>query len=173
MFKLVEFFQKRPSDRVIRSGQMIFGTVIALLIGLNLGTIMLHLPESLKSYETAIIYGLFVFALVPFVMGATGMCIAKKKYVRIIQMCFGIVLMVVGNSVIDIKMAPIQESSIASQSGSIDYSSIAESGTPSKPLDVGFWIALLGLLPFVAGISGKCIPSKCLKYGEVIKKIRV
>lgn len=173
MFKLIEFFQKRPSNRVIRSGQMIFGTAIALLLGLNLDTITLHLPEALKSYETGITYGLFIFAFVPFFMGATEICIAKRKYVRIIQICFGITLMVVGNSVIDIKTAPIQESVVTSQNGSLDYGAITESKTPSKPLNVGFWIALLGLFPLVAGITGKCIPSKCLKYGEVIKKIRV
>lgn len=173
MFKLIAFFQKRPTDRTIKIGQIIFGSVIAILLGLNLSTITLHLPETLKSYEMEIIYGLFLFAVIPFIMGATEICVAKKKYVRIIQICFGITMMIVGNSVIDIKIAPIQDPIATSQSGSLDYGAITETKTPSKPLDVGFWIALLGLFPLIAGITGKCIPSKCLKHGEIIKKIRV
>ena len=54
-----------------------------------------------------------------------------------------------------------------------DGGTIAETKTPSKPVNVGFWLALLGTLPLLAGITGKCITSKCIKYGEVIKKIRV
>jgi len=65
------------------------------------------------------------------------------------------------------------QDTITVQSGSLDYGAISESKTPSKSVNVGFWIALLGILPLLAGITGKCITSKCLKYGEVIKKIRV
>jgi hypothetical protein len=44
---------------------------------------------------------------------------------------------------------------------------------PSAPLNVWFWIAMLWILPIIAWITGKCISQKCLKYGEVITKIRV
>ena len=156
MFKLIEFFQKRPKDRTILFGRMFFGLMIAIILGLNLENIILHLPEALKSYETSIIYGLFIFALVPFLMGATGICLLKRKYLRIVQICFGIMLFITGNWLIDTKMSVTQDGT-----------------TPSKPVNVGFWIALLGIFPLLAGITGKCITSKCLKYGEVIKKIRV
>jgi len=173
MFKLVAFFQKRPSDRTILLGRMTFGFIIALILWLNLGNIILILPEGLKAYETSIIYGLFIFAIVPFFMGATGICLAKRKYVRIIQICFGVVLLITGNSLIDTKTPILVQDTITVQSGSLDYGAISESKTPSKSVNVGFWIALLGILPLLAGITGKCITSKCLKYGEVIKKIRV
>ena len=172
MFKLVAFFQKRPSDRTILLGRMTFGFIIALILWLNLGNIILILPEGLKAYETSIIYGLFIFAIVPFFMGATGICLAKRKYVRIIQICFGVVLLITGNSLIDTKTPILVQDTITVQSGSLDYGAISESKTPSKSVNVGFWIALLGILPLLAGITGKCITSKCLKYGEVIKKSR-
>ncbi|MDP2103600.1 MAG: hypothetical protein Q8K26_01610, partial [Candidatus Gracilibacteria bacterium] len=57
--------------------------------------------------------------------------------------------------------------------GALDYKTIAETTTPYKPLNVGFWIALLGIFPLGAGITGKCITSKCMKYREIIKKIRI
>lgn len=173
MFKLIEFFQKRPKDRTILFGRMFFALIMAILLGLNLNNITLHLPEVLKPYETGIIYGLFVFALVPFLMGATGICLAKRKYVRIIQICFGIVLMVAGNSLIDVKTPVSENTPATTQNGSLDYGAIAQATSSSRPIDVGFWVALLGIFPLLAGITGKCITSKCLKYGEVIKKIRV
>lgn len=147
--------------------------LIALILGLNLETIALHLPDTLKAYETGILYGLFIFAVVPIFMGASRLCIAKRKYIRIMQICFGIVLFVAGNWLIDTKAPMTTTPTISTQSGSLDYGEIAQAKSTTKPVNVGFWIALLGILPLLAGITGKCITSKCLKYGEVIKKIRV
>jgi hypothetical protein len=174
MFKLVEFFQKRPKDRTILLGRIIFGIIIALLIGLNFNDIhILHLPDFVKPYEFYKKLGLFIFALVPILMGATGMCLTKRKYVRIIQICFGFVLIIIGDWFIEMKVPVVQDTPTTTQSGSLDYGAITDVATPSKPINVGFWIALLGILPLLAGITGKCITSKCLKYGEIIKKIRV
>ena len=173
MFKLIAFFQKRPKDRTILSGRIGFGLLIAIILGLNLENIILHLPEELKVYEAFIVYGLFIFALVPFLMGVTGICIAKRKYVRILQICFGLMLIIIGDWLIDTKAPTGQMIPANTQSGSLDYGAITETTVPSKPVNVGFWIALLGILPLLAGITGKCITNKCLKYGEVIKKIRV
>lgn len=173
MFKLIAFFQKRPKDKTILFGRIGFGLLIAIILGLNLENIMLHLPEGLKTYEALIIYGLFVFALVPLLMGITGICLAKRKYVRILQICFGIMLFIAGNWLIDTKAPTSQMIPANTQSGSLDYGTITEVIAPSKPVNVGFWIALFGIFPILAGITGKCITGKCLKYGEVIKKIRV
>lgn len=174
MFKFIEFLQKRPSDRVILNGRMIFGIVVALLLGLNFSDITLNLPEGLQMYRREMQYGLFIFAVVPFLMGATGICLAKRKYVRIIQIVFGIVLIVIGNGLIDMKDAPVpQKQPIQTQNSMIDYESITETETTHTPINVGFWIALLSIFPLLAGITGKCITSTCMKYREVIKKIRV
>jgi hypothetical protein len=173
MFKLVEFLQKRPKDRTILMGRGVFGIIIAILLGLNLNNITLHLPSALQSYENIAIYGLFILAIIPFFMGVSGLCIAKRKYIRIMQISFGVILFIVGNWFVDVKTAPTTSPITSTQSGSLDYNALSESKTPSKPVNVGFWLAFLGILPLIAGISGKCITNKCLKYGEVIKKIRV
>ena len=173
MFKLVEFFQKRPKDKTILFGRIGFGLLIALILGLNLDNIALNLPTSLQAHETGILYGLFIFAIVPMFMGASNVCILKRKHLRIMQIFFGIVLMVAGNALIDTKVkAPVNPVMI-SGSGALDYGEITQAKSTEKPVNVGFWIALLGIFPILAGITGKCITSKCLKYGEVIKKIRV
>lgn len=149
MFKFIEFLQKRPSDRTILNARMIFGVVIALLLGLNFSEITLNLPESLEMYGQEIQYGLFIFAVVPFLMGMTGICLAKRKYVRIIQIIFGIVLLIIGNALIDTKDISVNshQPTQTQNTGAIDYTTIAETQTTSKPMNVGFWIALLGVFP--------------------------
>ena len=173
MFKFIEFIQKRPKDTTIRLGRIGFGSVLALILGLNLDTIVLNLPVWLKMYETGILYGLFIFAVMPIFMGASNVCLLKRKHIRIIQTCFGILLMFLGNSLIDTKWVTQIDPIITSQSGSLDYGNITEVSSAKKPVNVGFWIALLGIIPLLCWISGKCITSTCLKHGEVIKKIRV
>lgn len=176
MFKLIEFFQRRPKDTTIRTIRIIFGLLIAALLGFHLGDITLNLPESAKAYEQYIIYGLFVFALLPIVMGATGICFAKRKYIRIAQITLGIILMIVGNALIETKTVTMTQNNTptTTQSGSLDYGALTQKAPGTRmPLNVGFWLAFLGLFPILGGISGKLITEKCLKYGEVIKKIRV
>lgn len=174
MFKFIEFLRKRPKDSSIRTGRVLFGVTIAILLELNFSDIVLRLPESFRAYEIQIQYGLFIFAVVPFLIGITGICIAKRKYVRLMQIGFGFILIIAGNSLIDTKTISPQIIQSTTQSESLDYNSIVQTAPVArKPVNVGFWIALLGILPILAGISGKCITAKCLKYGEVIKKIRV
>lgn len=174
MFKFIEFLRKRPKDRTILIGRIVFGLVIAFLIGLNFNDItILHLPNFVRPYEFYKKCGLFIFALVPIFMGATGICLLKRKYVRIVQICFGLLLIVSGTWFIDMKISTTQNLVVTTSSGSLDYGAITDVKIPSQPINVGFWIALLGFLPLLAGITGKCITNKCLKYGEVIKKIRV
>lgn len=173
MFQFIEFLKKRPSDRAILTGRIVFGLVIALLLGLNFSDISLHLPGSLAANEVYVKYALFIFAIVPIFMGATGICLAKRNRVRLIQIIFGIVLMVSGKWLIANPIVAVPTTPTTAASGSLDYNNIAAPAVAKKSVDVGFWIALLGWLPLLAGITGKCITSKCLKYGEVIKKIRV
>lgn len=45
--------------------------------------------------------------------------------------------------------------------------------TPARPLDPGFWISLLAWFPLFAGVTGKMVTSKCMRYGEKVTKIRV
>jgi hypothetical protein len=45
--------------------------------------------------------------------------------------------------------------------------------SPSKPVNLPFWMMLYGIFTLFAGISGKLITSSCLKHGEIIKKIRI
>lgn len=149
---VVEFFRKRPSDRTILGGRIAFGLVIALLLGLNLSSFDLALPRSLVSYEDVVKYVLFVFAIVPIIMGSTNLCVAKRKYIKIVQMTFGVVLILSGNFLI-ISSTPAVSVvvNVSTATGSLDYASLAQTpASERKPIDVGFWLAWLGVLPLLA-----------------------
>ena len=149
---VVEFFRKRPSDRTILGGRIAFGLVIALLLGLNLSSFGLTLPHALASYEDTVKYALFVFAIVPVIMGSTNLCVAKRKYIKIVQMTFGVVLILSGNFLIvsPIVQAPVTEP-VVTATGSLDYASLAQTpASAKKPINVGFWLAWLGILPLLA-----------------------
>ncbi|MCK9272585.1 hypothetical protein M0P65_03490 [Candidatus Gracilibacteria bacterium] len=168
MFKLIEFFRKRPSDKTILYGRIIYGLIILLLLGLYFNDYTINLPASLQANELYVKYVLFIFGIIPVLMGLTGICFAKRKVVKILQIIFGIVLIFVGNN-INMKVA---QTETGVNKTSTNFEEITKSSEKS-PINVGFWIALLSILPLLAGITGKCITEKCIKYGEKITKIRV
>lgn len=43
----------------------------------------------------------------------------------------------------------------------------------SPNLDIDILIGMMGILPLVAGITGKFVTKNCLNYGEKVTKIRV
>lgn len=181
--KFVKFLSKRPSDVTIRVGRVLFGSTIIALLAMNLDTIHLVLPAQAAAFEIQIKYGLFVFPIVPILMGIVPICLMRKKYMKRLQMSFGLMLILGGSYLIADPIMPEPVTStpttVATASGSsgLDYASLTKvpemPAAPKAPLNVGFWIALLGILPLFAGITGKCILSGCLKYGEKITKIRV
>jgi len=152
MMWLIKFIQKRPSDKTILSGRVLFWLLYIWVMYYNLiylnkgidseyffGTLVLDTQwiEIAKYIMT----GLWV---IPMFMGLTNICLLKKKYMRIVQVIFWIVLFYIAGSI--------------EESANLDF-------------DVLIWF--MGILPLFAGITGKCITSKCLKYREKITKIRV
>jgi hypothetical protein len=84
--------------------------------------------------------------IIPIIMWIVKICFLKKKYMRIIQIIFAIFLFYISSKIIP--------------------------GNANK-LDVDSLIAFMWIFPLIAGITWKCITSKCLKFGEKITKIRV
>ncbi|EKE26174.1 MAG: hypothetical protein ACD_4C00397G0003 [uncultured bacterium (gcode 4)] len=170
MFKLIEFFKKRPSDKAILFSRIIFWLIIVLLLAIFFNDYEINLPQSLEWNEIYVKYSLFILGLVPIIMWSTNICIAKRKYVRIIQLIFWIVLIIVWNNINMIESS--QTMKIQTNTGSTSF----EDATKNQKwpiVNVWFWIAFLSIMPLIAGLTGKCITSKCLKYWEVITKIRV
>lgn len=152
MIWLINFIQKRPTDKTIRVWRIIFWLIFSLAIYYNL----IYLGKDISSEylfwliiideQTKIIikYVIAFLWLIPVFMWATNICFLKSKYMRIIQIIFWILLF---------------------------YISASISSSPN--LDIDFLVWLMWILPLVAWITWKCITSNCLKYKEKITKIRV
>lgn len=168
MFKLIEFFRKRPSDKTIMYWRIIYWMIILLLLWVYFNEYTINLPDSLKANELYVKYALFIFWVIPVWMWITWICFAKRKIVKILQIIFWIVLILVWNN---INMKSSEISSDINKT-STNFEEITKT-SQKAPINVGFWIALLSILPLLAGITGKCITEKCIKYWEKITKIRV
>ncbi len=149
---LLSLLQKRPSDLTIRLGRVIFGLVLIWVLYYNLiiqwdkidnNFFWIDLNPQIVEYIKYFFIGIWI---VPIIMWAFNLCLFKKKYVRIIQIIFGILLFYIANQIL-----PLDPDS----------------------LDVDVLVWFMWILPLLAWITGKCITTKCMKYKEKITKIRV
>lgn len=142
--------KKRPSDKTILLSRILFWLIISGGLYYNL----IYLNKGLETNyfwvevsESTILYIKYFFIalwIIPLILWITNLCMFKSKFVRIIQIIFGILLFYVS--------AKIQE---------------------SPTLDIDVLIGFMWLFPLFAWITGKCITTKCLKYWQKIEKIRV
>ncbi len=150
MMQLLQFLQKRPSDKAITSFRIIFGLLIVLAGYYNLIYQWDQLESTLFGIEISnnlalsIKYAIIALGLWPIILWISNACLLKKKYMRMLQIFFAILLF---------------------------YSSSIIQG--SADLEIDTLIFFLWFFPLIAWITWKCIPSKCMRYWEKIKKIRV
>lgn len=152
MMWLINFIQKRPTDKTILIWRILFWTIYIWVMYYNL--IYLN-----KQIDTDYLFGYLILNInyiliakyimiwvwiIPVILWITNLCIHKKKYVKIVQIIFWIIIFYIAWS--------IKES-------------------PNLDFDVLIW--LMWILPLTAWITWKCITTKCLKYKEKITKIRV
>lgn len=150
MLQYVKLLQKRPSDKTIMIWRILFWLILIWSLYYNLiiqwdklesNFFWIELNENTLNY---IKYFFVSIWLIPLIMWITNMCMFKKKYIRIIQTIFWILLFYISSQIVE---------------------------WPNLDVDVLIWI--LWLLPFFAWITWKCITSKCLKFGEKVTKIRI
>ncbi|MDD2907102.1 MAG: hypothetical protein PHH98_00530 [Candidatus Gracilibacteria bacterium] len=152
MMEFIKFLQKRPTDKTILIGRTIFGLLYIIVMYYNF--FIQETPNTLENVMfwqnlspetlTGITYGIIALGIVPIIMGVANICVAKKKIMRIVQIVFGIVLFYISSKIVK-----------------------------GPDLDVDSLVFFMAFLPLIAGITGKCITSKCMKYAEKINKIRV
>ncbi len=144
--------QKRPSDQTILIGKMLFGMIIIGSLYYNLITQWDGVENNFfglivpAEYVHYIKYGFIALGVVPVITGLLKICLLKKKWVRIIQIVYAIFLFYVST-----KIVPLD---------------------PNR-LDVDVLLFFIAFIPLIGWITGKCITSNCLKFGEKLVKIRV
>jgi len=145
----VKFMQKRPNDKTILFWRISFWLFYIALMYYNLITLNKAIDDEyffwLLKVENILIakYIMISIWLVPIIMWITNICLLPKKYIRIVQIVFGIILFYIAWSI---------------KTTDIDF-------------DMIIWF--MWLLPLIAWITWKCITTKCMKYMEKIIKIRV
>ena len=148
--QIIQFLQKRPSDKAIRSFRIIFGLLIIIAWYYNLiiqwdaleSTLMWQ--EISSNMSIAIKYTIIALWIGPVLMWITNTCFLKKKYMRLLQIFFAILLFYASSAIKD-----------------------------SADLEIDTLIWFMWIIPLFAWITWKCIPSYCMRYWEKIKKIRV
>lgn len=150
MMWLINFIQKRPSDKAIRIGRVIFGLILITTLYYNLIIQWDAIQSTLFWNEVSetnleyIKYAIVWLWIIPVIMWATKLCILKKKYMRIAQIAFAILLFYISSIIVE-----------------------------GPALDVDSLIWFMWILPLIAWITWKCIPSYCMRFAEKITKIRV
>jgi len=154
MMWLIQFFQKRPSDFTIKTARILFGLILISSLYYNLiiqwdkleNDFIWMFKNVSESTLNIIKYVLVWLWIIPIIMWLVKICFLKKKYMRIIQIIFWIFLFYISSKIIP---------------------------SDANKLDVDSLIGFMWIFPLIAGITWKCITSKCLKFGEKITKIRV
>ncbi len=62
---------------------------------------------------------------------------------------------------------------MSSAASSLSFADIAAREDVRDPVDLGFYVALIGFVVLLVGWTGKFVTTRHLKHGEKITKIRV
>ena len=174
MMQIAKLLAKRPTDTTIRIYRIVLGLLIGLVMALDFGGFRVRFGGGIELYLR---YALFLFALLPIVFGALGMCFARRKHVRWAEAIFGLLLIIIGQGFLVTDIAVVAPAlPQATQSGSVDYTAAVSAPTstaPTTPVHIGAWLTLIALLPLLSGVTGKMVTSPCMKYKEKITKIRI
>lgn len=169
MFQIIEFFKKRPSDITIRGIRTVFSLGIAALLLLNIADYTLPFQAHYESFALYAKYALAaLFVLHAIVFGLIGICFCKRTTMKKLQMLAGLLMIIAGNLIGTVELPTTPKPADTT----VSLSSLSAQPA-AKPVNVGFYFALLGLLPLLSGLTGKMILSTCMKHAEMITKIRV
>ena len=154
MMWFIKFLQKRPSNVTIKISRILFGLILIsslyynLIIQWNaLESNFVWLFDNVSEQNLNVIkYIIIGIWIIPVLMWLINFCFLKKKYMRIVQICFAILLFYISSKIIP---------------------------SDANKLDVDSLIAFMGIFPLIAWITWKCITSNCLQFGEKITKIRI
>jgi hypothetical protein len=112
-----------------------------------------------------------IFALFFLVRGLLTTCILKQKWLRITQAIHGFILVMIGGPMMD----PIVKSIITTPTTSTGGFQIDTTVASLVEMSwhPGVFLVLLWILWIFIGLTGKGTTEKCIRYGEIVKKIRV
>lgn len=172
LIKAAKFVAQRPKDSTIRMLHIVSGLVIIQLLWYADSRSVLDIPfmNTLSpAQEKNTHLGLMIVGLILVLRGLIPWCILKHKSLRILQATIGLLLIIIGGPIMD----PIVHTITAPAKKDAKGFTIDAGPTIKKSSHPGIILILLGALWFFVGLTGKGTTEKCLRYKEVVKKIRV
>lgn len=162
-------FLAKPSDRTIRIISGIYSLGFIALIVLTTADYSLYLPQVSAEIASNIEYTLSILALPFLAYALSGWLKLPSTTIKKSQWIYGIVLFLIGTFWIQ------EPAAIATRTTTtVSYGQTA-SGEKAELsyVDTGFWIALLGWLWIIAGLTGKMTPEATRLVGVKHTKIRI
>lgn len=103
--------------------------------------------------------------------GLIPWCLIRQKTLRIIQATSGFALIIIGGPIMD----PLIKNIIAPATTATGGFQIDTTTAPIIEMTwhPGTFLVLLGIFWILVGLTGKGTTEKCIRFGEVVKKIRV
>lgn len=187
MFKLIEFLRKRPSDRTIRILRTLGWGGLAGLMIYTAPHISLPFSGYYSDYEIYMIYAIAgIFVILAVVFGVLGLCVYKRSIMKKVQMITGILLVLLGSTISIIQSSEGSDTLPCSDTETynkldglppcteeVSLLDLSRSSSSSSPLSPSIFLILIGIMTFIGGVTGKMVTQSCMKYREVITKIRV
>ena len=168
LIKFAQFVAKRPTDRTIRLIHILGGLIILFLLYISWDRAIVDVPFAgprSATTERYIEYGLLIVGILPFVRGWFSACLMNHKHTRITQAILGVLLIWIGGPILDPIVTTIATDNVP---GQLNIGTITQ-----ETWHPGTYVVLLGIFWMLLGATGKGTTAVCLRYGEVIKKIRV
>jgi len=150
MIWLVKLLQKRPTDISIRLFRIVFWSIISISVYYSLIYTWWNLEDDifwLPLNEESKLYLKYFYVslwIFPIIIWLTNLCLLKTKYMRIFQIIYAWLIFIASENI-----------------------------ASTDSLWVDTLLIFMWFIPLIAWVTWKCITSKCLKYKEVITKIRV
>ncbi len=174
LIKIAQFVARRPSDMTIKILHIITGIFVIWSLWFAGDHAVMDIPfvgvyewnaAHQIQYICMIIGVLFVFRwIIPW-------CLIRQKTLRIIQAVSGFALIIIGGPIMD----PLIKNIIAPTTTATGGFQIDTTTAPVIEMTwhPGTWLVLLWIIWIFIGLTGKGTTEKCIRFGEVVKKIRV
>lgn len=172
LLKTAKFLAQRPTDRTIRLLHIVSGLIIMQLLWYAASRSVLDIPfmtDLSAEQEVSVHIGLMVLGFLLVLKWLLPWCLLKHRTLRIIQWTIWILLIIIGWPIMDPIVKDIRTPAKKDAPGF----SINVWPTTQKSSHPGIILVLFGILWLFVGITGKWTTEKCLRYKEVVKKIRV
>jgi uncharacterized membrane protein YwzB len=169
ILKFAQFVARRPSDKTIRLMHIITGLLIIAILWWAQDRSVIDIPfykEEPVDVSKKIEFILMILAFFFITRGLVTVCIFKHKWLRITQAIHGLALIIVGGPMMD----PIM-TTVASDTN--NAFNIAAGSVTQASWHPGVFLVLLGIFWILVGLTGKGTTEKCIRFGELVKKIRV